>query len=146
MINFSKTFHIERQKQEVFEFLADPANDPKWRESAVSSEWMTEGPIKVGSRLKSVDKLMGRKIESTSEVTVYDPPNKYGLKTLGGLVPFEFTMTLEPEGDGTRLTMEGQAEVGGFFKVAEGLVRRQLEKQLEADFAGQKRVLNRGQS
>jgi len=89
---------------------------------------------------------MGRKIESTSEVTVYDPPNKYGLKTLGGLVPFEFTMTLEPEGGGTRLTMEGQAEVGGFFKVAEGLVRRQLEKQLEADFAGQKRVLNRGQS
>jgi carbon monoxide dehydrogenase subunit G len=144
MISFSKSYHIERSQQEVFDFMADPANDPKWRDSAVSSEWISEGPISVGSRLKSVDKMMGRKIESTSEVTSYDPPNRYGQKTLGGPVPFDFTITLEPDGSGTMLTMAGQAEVGGFFKLAEGLVGKQFEKQLDTDFKGLKRVLEQG--
>lgn len=146
MITFSKTFTIDRPQQEVFEFMADPANDTKWRESAVSAEWITDGPIGVGAKLKSVDKLMGREIESTSEVTTYDPPNKYGQKTLGGPMPFEFTVTLEPDGSRTMVTMAGQAEVGGFFKLAEGLVRKQLEKQIETDFAGLKRVLEHGQA
>lgn len=146
MVTFTQTFQIERPQEEVFDFLADPANDTKWRDSAVSSEWLTEGPTAVGSQLKSVDKLMGRKIESTSEITAYDPPNKYGQKTLGGPVPFEFSITLEPEGSGTKLTMDGQAEVGGFFKLAEGLVGKQLEKQIETDFNGLKRVLEESQA
>lgn len=141
MTSFSKSFHIERTQQEVFDFMADPANDSKWRDSAISAEWLSEGPIQVGSQLKSVDKMLGRKIESTSEVTIWEPPNRYGQKTLGGPVPFEFTVSLEPENGGTKLTMEGQAEVGGFFKIAEGLVGKQLEKQIEADFNGLKRVL-----
>lgn len=141
MISFSKTYHIERPPQEVFDFVADPANDRKWRDSAVSAEWLSEGPIGVGSKLKSVDKMMGRKIESTSEVTAYDPPHKLGQEKLGGPVPFEFTIVLEPDGSGTKLTMAGQAEVGGFFKLAEGLVGKQFEKQLDTDFKGLVRVL-----
>lgn len=144
MIEFSKTFHIDRPQQEVFDFMADPANDVKWRDSAVSAEWLSEGPIQVGSKLKSVDKLMGREIESTSEVTAFDPPHKLGQKTIGGPMPFEFTMTLEPEDGGTKLTMDGKAEVGGFFKLAEGLVRKQLEKQIETDFEGLKKLLEQG--
>lgn len=144
MIEFSKSFHIDRPQQEVFEFMSDPANDVKWRDSAVSAEWESEGPIQVGSKLKSVDKLMGREIESTSEVTVYDPPHKFGQKTLAGPMPFEFTVTLEPENGGTKLTMAGTAEVGGFFKLAEGLVRKQLEKQIETDFSGLKKLLEQG--
>lgn len=144
MIKFSKEFHIERPPQEVFDFVANPANDTKWRESAVSSEWVTDGPIAVGSQLKTVDKLMGREIESTAEITAYDPPHKYGQKTVGGPMPFEFTIVLESDGGGTKLTMAGQAEVGGFFKLAEGLVGKQLEKQIEADFKGLKQVLEQG--
>lgn len=144
MIEFSKSFHIERPQQEVFDFMADPANDTKWRDSAVSAEWESEGPIQVGSKVKTVDKLMGREIESTAEVTAYDPPHKFGQKTIGGPMPFEFTVTLEPENSGTRLTMAGQAEVGGFFKLAEGLVGKQLEKQIETDFKGLKKLLEQG--
>lgn len=144
MIEFSKTFHIDRPQQEVFDFMADPANDVKWRDSAVSAEWTSEGPVGVGSRLKSVDKLMGREIESTSEVTVYDPPHKLGQKTIGGPMPFEFTVSLEPENGGTKLTMAGKAEAGGFFKLAEGLVGKQLKKQIETDLKGLKTLLEGG--
>ncbi len=42
--------------------------------------------------------------------------------------------------------MDGQAEFGGFFKMAEGLVGKQLEKQLDTDFNGLKRALEEGQA
>ena len=89
MINFSRTIHIERSQHEVFDFMADPSNDTKWRDSAVSSEWVSEGPIGVGSKLKSVDKLLGRKIESTSEVTVWDPPHRFVDATISEMINVE---------------------------------------------------------
>jgi hypothetical protein len=144
MFKFKKSYFIDRPQQEIFDFATNPANDTKWRESAVSAEWASEGPPGVGSKLRSVDKLMGRKIESVSVITAWDPPNVYGQKADSGPVPFEMTIKLEPEGSGTRLSVEGQAEIGGFFKLAEGLAGKQLEKQLDTDFNGLKRVLEGG--
>lgn len=143
MITFSKSVFIDRPPQEVFEFASDPTNDPKWRDSAVSAEWISEGPPGVGSKLRSVDKLIGREIESTAEITAWDPPNKYGQKAEGGPIPFEMTISLEPQDGGTLLKLDGQAEAGGFFKMAEGLVGKQLKKQLEKDLQGLKEVMER---
>ncbi|HLC05321.1 MAG TPA: SRPBCC family protein [Anaerolineales bacterium] len=144
MFKFKKSYYIDRPQQEVFDYATDPTNDTKWRESAVSSEWISEGPVGVGSKLRSVDKLLGRKIESVSEISAWDPPNEYGQKADGGPVPFELMIRLQPEGSGTRLDVEGQAEIGGFFKMAEGLAGKQFEKQFDADFNGLKRVLEGG--
>lgn len=144
MYTFSLNIFIDHPQQELFDFLSDPTNDPKWRESSESAEWASEGEVGVGSKLKSVDKFLGRKLESMAEITAWDPPTKYGQKTLSGPVPFEFTITLEPEGNGTQLKMDGQAEFGGFFKLAEGLVGKQMEKQLDADFNGLKKLMEGG--
>ena len=37
-----------------------------------------------------------------------------------------------------------QAELGGFFKLAEGLVGKQIEKQMETDSAKLKKLLEAG--
>ncbi|UCF27316.1 MAG: SRPBCC family protein, partial [Chloroflexota bacterium] len=87
---------------------------------------------------KDVGRFMGRELESTSEVTVWDPPNEYGWKSVGGPIPFEANQKLESKEDGTLLTFSGWAELGGFFKVAEGLVGQQLEKQMDKDLTGLK--------
>lgn len=145
MFKFEKIVYINRPLEEVFEFSTNPVNDPKWRDSAVSGEKTSDGPIGVGSTFRSVDKLIGREIESTVEVTVWDPPNKYGVKALGGPMPFEMIQTLESKEGGTQLTLSGQAEIGGFFKLAEGLVGKQLEKQMEKDLNGLKKYMEGGQ-
>ncbi len=144
MISFSKSIHIDRPQQEIFDYLTDPSNDAKWRSSAVSSEWVSEDPPGVGSKLKSVDRMLGREMESTIEITAWDPPKKFGQKALGGPVPFEFTVRLAPHGDGTHVTIDGQAEIGGFFKIAEGLAGKQFENQVENDIASLKRALEGG--
>jgi carbon monoxide dehydrogenase subunit G len=144
MFKFKKSYYIDRPQQQVFDYATNPTNDTQWRESAVSSEWESDGPVGVGSKLHSVDKLMGRNIESRLEISAWDPPKLYGQKSVGGAMPFEMTFRLEPEGNGTRINVEGQAEIGGLFKIAEGLAGKQLEKQLDTDFNGLKRVLEAG--
>ena len=146
MFTFEKSIFINRPQQEVFDFSSNPANDPQWRSSAESAEWTSEGPVGVGSTYRSVDRFLGRKIEGTSEITVWDPPNQFGFKMVSGPFPFEATIKLESRENGTQFTVDGQAQFGGFFKIAEGLVGRQVEKQLVADFEALKLVMEAGQA
>ena len=60
MTPFNKRMVIQgRTPDEVFGFITDPANDPQWRESTVSFEWLTEEIEGVGSRFRATDRLAG---------------------------------------------------------------------------------------
>ncbi len=126
---------INRSREDVFDYVTDPANDAQWQRSCKGSQWASEGPHGVGSIKASVDKFLGRKIESTIEVTVWDRPNTFGLKVIEGPIPFQAVIGLESAGEsGTELTVDVEAEFRGFFKLVGGLVGKQLEKELNTDF------------
>lgn len=55
---------------------------------------------------------------------------------------FQGTFGFESTGEGgTEVIADFEVEFGGFFKLAEGLVGKQLEKQLETDFDALKLLL-----
>lgn len=141
MFKFEKSIFINRPQQEMFDYVNDPANNAQWQSGVELSEWTSESPYGVGSTMKMVRSMLGRKTESTIEVTKWDPPKQSGNKTVSGPVPVEVTTTFEAQEDGTLLTITGQAEFGGFFKMAEGLVGKQVEKQIESDLAALKQIL-----
>ncbi len=141
MVTVGKELVINRTQQDVFDFMSDPANASQWQSSNVSAEWTTEEPIGVGSTQHSVSRLLGRKIDSTMELTTWDPPNRYSFKVVSGPIPFEANIEFVPEEDGTKVTFRGNAEVGGFFKIAEGLVGKQFQKQLDTDWDALKLIL-----
>jgi len=132
---------INRQPQQVFDFISDPANYPKWQSGTESAEWTSDGPRGVGSTWKVVTKFLGRRIEANIEVTAWDPPHHLAFKATGGPIPFEATVRLEAQGSGTLVNETGQAEFGGFFKLAEGLVAKQMEKEFEDSHAALKQAL-----
>ncbi len=133
---------IDRTQEDVFDYAADPANDAQWQSSVQSSDWASQPPHGVGSTQNSVIRFLGRNIESTVEITAWDRPHKYGFKVIEGPVPFQGVVEFATSGEwGTELTMDIEAEFGGFFKLAEGLVGKQLEKTLDTDFNALKLVL-----
>ncbi len=144
MLEIEKSIQIERPLQEVFDFISDPANDAKWQASTEFAEWTSEGPPGVGSTIRQGGKFLGREMTGTGEVTAWDPPNHIGVRSLTGPVPFESTTTLESRENGTLLTVKTRAEPGGFFKLAGGLLRRQLLKQLDEDFETLKKMMEAG--
>lgn len=144
MYKFEKSILINRSQQEVFDFVTNFANDSKWQSGIESVEQTSDGPVDVGSTLRYKVKFLGRQIEAVIEVTGYDPPNQASVKSINGPVPFENTYKFEPKEDETQLSIIGQAEIGGFFKMAEGLVGKQFEKQMDADAAALKKLLEAG--
>jgi uncharacterized membrane protein len=144
MIKFEKNVLINRPQQEVFDFVTDLSNDYKWQSSIESVEQVSDGPIGVGSTWRYVGKFLGRKNETEIQMTSYEPPHQSSVKAVSGPIPFENTHKFQKQDGGTLLTFVGQAEIGGFFKIAEGLAGKQLEKQVETAAAALKKLLEEG--
>jgi carbon monoxide dehydrogenase subunit G len=141
MIKFEHSIFINRSQQDVFDYITDPANNSQWQTGTESASWTSDGPHGVGSTYKVVTKYLGRKIEAELEYTGWDPPNQLSVKAVSGPVPFENVVTFEAQGDGTLVTQTGQAEAAGFFKMAEGLVGKQMQKSFETNIAALKLLL-----
>lgn len=141
MYTIESSVYINRPPQEVFDYLADPTNQPEWQDGVESAEWTSEGPPGVGATMKTVTKFLGRKIEAELEITSWDPPRQMGFKALNGPIPFENTTILKAQGDGTLVTQHAEGEFGGFFKLAEGMVGKQAEKTFDTSHAALKLLL-----
>lgn len=141
MFEFESSVFIQAPQQDVFDFVTNLANDSQWQSSIESVEKTSEGPIGVGTTWRDVTKFLGRKIETEIEMTKYDPPNRASVKAIRGPIPFENTYQVEARENGTQLSIRGQANIGGFFKIAEGMVAKQFEKQIEADLHALKLLL-----
>ena len=144
MYAFESQVWLNRSQQEVFEYVSNPANDPLWRDSAVASEWLSDPPHGVGSTIRNVDKFLGREMDGTIEVTVWDPPSVLGYKSASGPLEFVMTMTSRPKDGGTQLTLSGEVELAGIFGLAERVVGPMLDKQMTKDLDGLKRVMDEG--
>ena len=133
MVKFTVSTFIDRPQQEVFDFATDPANASKWQNGTVSSEWSSNGSVGVGSTLHSVGRLLGREIDMEVEITQWEPPYLWGQRGNSGPIKFDNSNKFEARDGGTLLVQTFEGEIGGFFKMAEGMAIKQLQKQVEAD-------------
>ncbi len=119
---------IKRPVEDVFAVLTNPENNPKWSSSSLESTKTSAGPIGVGTTTRSVGKL-GRRIESESEVTKFEPNRKFAAQSKSGPFPFQTSVTFARIEGGTRVNATIEGEPGGFFKLAEPLMVRMVKRQ-----------------
>ena len=141
MIKVELSVVVNRPVAEVFAFVTDPANNVKWQEGLVESRLASSGPMGVGAQVTDVRKFLGREMDSRLEVTAYELNKKFSEKVTSGPLKFELVQTFESFGDGTKVSLIAQGEPGGFFKLAEGMVQKQLQSQLEGDSQRLKKAL-----
>lgn len=144
MASFEFSVTINCPAAEVFNALTDFESYKKWMGGVIESRLLTAGPMSVGSRYRFVSEFLGQKIDSEGEVTEFDPPNRYAWKSTKGSFPMQETTTLESNGNSTTVKIATSAELGGFFKLAEGMVIGQSKKQFEADYQKLKEMLEAG--
>lgn len=138
MFKVEGTVVINRPIEEVFAFLAKQSNSSQWRGSVLESKQTSEGPVGVGTTGQVTSQFLGRRTESTWEVTEYELNRKTALRSTSGPIPYEQSATFESVDEGTKVTLVAEYEVGGFFKLAEPIVARMGERQAETDFANLK--------
>jgi len=130
MYKFTKSIFINRSQKDVFDFLSNPTNMPKWQSAVELAEWSSTGMPGVGSMYKAVVKMPGGKSENIFEIIHWDPPNGYSYKSVKFSIPgsIKSSFTLAPKESGTQLTFEAQLEAAGILKVAEKMLGKQAEK------------------
>jgi hypothetical protein len=132
---------INRPPEEVFAFITNPRNDPLWNAAFIATEQTSIGPFGVGTTLRATGKFLGQHIEALLEVTEYEPDHRSCVKAISGPVRVEACRIVEPIEGGTRVTETVAGEVGRVFSVAEPVVERAGQRQLETDLAVLKDVL-----
>lgn len=63
MARVSGEIRIERPVEEVFDFVADPRNEPIYNPRMLQSEKITDGPIGVGTRFRARARSGRRTVE-----------------------------------------------------------------------------------
>ncbi len=141
MIETVTTVHVDRPPAEVFAFVSDFENNPRWQGGMVEARFTTESPLRVGSRYDQVARFLGREITSTFEVVELEPGRMVRASTVESTFPITFTRRVEPEGNGSRVTAVVQGDASGIFKLAEPLMRRKVQRSIDADYARLKELL-----
>jgi uncharacterized membrane protein len=137
---------INRPREEVAAFAADPANATAWYKNIESVEWETQPPVRVGSKLRFRAKFLGRTLEYTYEVRENEPGRRLVMATSQGPFPMETTYSWEDASDGaTKMTLRNRGEPSGFAAVTAPLMSRAMRKANEADLRRLKELLERGQ-
>ena len=137
---------IDRPIEEVFAFATEPENEPLWQSTSLETEQTSGGPVGVGTTFRNTSKFLGRRIDSTYEVTGNEPPRRRCVRVTSGPIPGSGCYLFEPAEGGTRFTQRFEAEIGGFFRLAEPLVGRAIRRQMEADMATLKDLLEAGET
>ncbi|MGH8936071.1 MAG: SRPBCC family protein [Acidimicrobiia bacterium] len=124
MTKLSESVVIERPVEEVF----------LWQPGTVESRQLTEGPLRVGTRIEQVTHFLGRRLEIILEISEHIR-NKSATAKWSGPISGQSTYHLEPADGGTRLTISGEVEGHGFFKLAEpvfaAIARRELRTSVD---------------
>jgi uncharacterized protein YndB with AHSA1/START domain len=131
-----RSVEIARPPEEVFAFLADARNDPRWCGTVVACEQRAgEGPGP-GARYEARHKPtpFHRTMPRAIEVVEYDPPRRLRWRQEDGNGVFHITYEVEPAARGTRFTQRDAIDwkvPGPVGRMAERLfVRRHIGEQM----------------
>ena len=140
MYEYEMNIFINRSPQDVFNFVSNPNNFVQWQNRVEFGEWTTNGSPGVGSTFRNINSFLGRKIEAKHKITGWNPPIQYSFKSIGS-IQGGITRKFQPQADGTLLIETGQLEIGGIFKLLEGLLGKQIEKSHKTSLPALKLVL-----
>ena len=135
---------IDRPRDEVSAFAADPSNATAWYKNIKAVEWETPPPAVVGSRVRFRAQFLGRTLEYTYEIREIEPGHRFVMATAQGPFPMETTYAWEDaDGGRTKMSLRNRGEPSGFATVTAPVMARAMRKANEADLRRLKALLER---
>jgi uncharacterized protein YndB with AHSA1/START domain len=141
-VRFEVQIAIGRPPEDVFAVLTDIDRLPEWQGSAVSAA--AEGPLGEGTRIRERRRFIGREFRVVHEVTTYDPPHRFDVRSVEGPLPLSVSHTLEPSGGGTHLEVVGEAKPKGMLRFAAAGIAKTAEADFRRDFERLKELVESG--
>jgi Polyketide cyclase / dehydrase and lipid transport len=132
---------IGRPISEVFDFVADERNEPKYNPRMLSAEKLTEAAIGNGTQFRVTIKSMGRPLNMLLETTDYQRPTRLANTTTMSSAEIRGVLTFEPDIGGTRMAWSWDVKPKGALKCLTPIIARMGKRQEAAIWASLKRYL-----
>jgi predicted DNA-binding protein (UPF0251 family) len=140
VLEFENTIPIYRLIDEVFAFLSDFENIPKWNYYVLEVRQLSESPIGIGTTYHQVRKTD----EQDFRIIEFEPNHSVAVKTVPQSSPsFERRFTLYEEGDTTRIRDQWKLDTGR-PALLERLARGRVKSAVAENLAKLKELLEEG--
>jgi uncharacterized protein YndB with AHSA1/START domain len=136
-MRIERSISIALPPESVWEFVADPRNDPRWCPK-VDSVVQVEGDGPGGQArylVRHRPKPLRGPVDLTMVAVEFDPPRRLRWREEDGDAVFDVTYEVEPEGSGTRMTQIDDIEwkVSRLVQpIGRAMVSRDIQRQLQA--------------
>lgn len=141
MVTIEGSTTIARPVEDVFDFVADERNEPRYNPQMTGVEKLTPGPIGKGTQWSATVDSRGRPLEMVLEVTDYDRPSRLVSTTTMAAAHIQGSLTFEPGPAGTVMRWSWDLRPKGAFRLLAPLFAAQGRRQEAAIWAGLKRVM-----
>ena len=134
---------IDRPQAEVFAFVADARNRPRWDEGVESEELTSPEPIGVGSTIRTTLRSMGREYVYEWEIVRHEPPRRQTIESTSGPFPTTLDWELDGEEGATRAQFSLTGRPSGLLRLLQPMIARTTQRNLDEAFPRLKQILER---
>lgn len=125
----------------VFNFVADPEKFHLWQAFVLEAKITSQKPIRKGTTYRYTFQAMGNLFETAGVITEYEPFHHYSYQTTSSPFPIKGGFNFQEVDDLVKVTAFGEADSGGFFPMAQPLIRLLLGRQLKVMLQNLKDIL-----
>lgn len=128
-LDFKHSIEIRRPAGEVFEYVADFENNPKWQGGMQACRWTSTAKMAVGSTYVQEARFLGRKIETHFKVTEVDPGRTISIESTKSTFPIQVTRSVEAIADDRcKVSAHVRGQPTGLLKLFSGMVKKSIRK------------------
>jgi hypothetical protein len=141
MVRIEGEIAIDRPVDEVFDFVADERNEPRYNPRILRVEKLTPGPIGQGTRFRAETTTMGRTAGIAIQYTAYQRPRRLGSSIQMSAADIQGTLSFDPTAGGTRMGWTWDVRLRGWYRLLTPIIARSGRRQEQATWAGLKQFL-----
>ncbi len=140
-MKFETGVRIERPVDEVFDYVSDPRNFPRWNSAVQAVRETSPGTDGVGATYRMQRELPGGRAENDLEVMARRRPTEFEIRTTSGPTPFVYRYRFTDEEGATLMKLAAEVELEGLAGALGPLAARAVKRGVDSNFADLKRIL-----
>ena len=141
MIAFETDLRINRPVEEVFAYVSDPLNFPRWNSAVQAVRKTSAVQNGVASTYTMERKLPTGPAVNELEVVASEPPRTFAIRTTSGPTPFLYRYQLSEENGEALMKLDAEVELPGAASFLPQLARRLVKKGVDDNLATLKQIL-----
>ncbi len=141
MFTVTETIDVDRPVGEVFDFVTDGANRPRWDASVIEERLTSPPPVGVGSTVHTRMRAMGREVDFHWRVTEYEPGRRMSVASTSGIMATSSDLRFADANGVTRVTARIDGDPTGMMRFAEPMIAESVRTTLATSLARAKALL-----